>query len=132
MNVAVPPDAHSSAASASPGSGRRPVMATMAPSRTAARATAAPTPWLPPLTSTTLPSSRVTWSATVASEGRVGNLGNLVPQPVLGRRGRRGEHLGVQVRLVDRGVAPLSAAQGGEELPRLDDLQVVVAHAVGR
>ena len=43
----------SSAASASPGSRRRPATATRAPSRAAARAIAAPRPEVPPLTSTT-------------------------------------------------------------------------------
>ena len=43
----------SSATSASPGSRRRPVTATVAPSRAAARAMPAPSPGVPPLTSTT-------------------------------------------------------------------------------
>src|ERR1700757_165812 len=53
MNRALPTPAASSAASASPGSRRRPVTATRAPSRTAAPAIAAPRPEVPPLTSTT-------------------------------------------------------------------------------
>src|SRR5215216_3930324 len=56
-NRALAPAAWSSAASASPGWRRRPVTATAAPSRAAARATPAPTPWVPPLTRTTLPPS---------------------------------------------------------------------------
>ncbi len=55
-NIVRPPAAASSATRASPGSVRRPVTATAAPSRAAARAIAAPTPWLPPLTRTTLSS----------------------------------------------------------------------------
>ncbi len=43
-NIALPPADASSAVSASPGSVRRPVTATAAPARTAARAIAAPTP----------------------------------------------------------------------------------------
>lgn len=45
------------AANFSPSSVRRPVKATVAPSRSAARTMPAPTPWLPPLTRTTLSSS---------------------------------------------------------------------------
>ena len=52
-NSALVPVAASSAASASPGSRRRPVTATSAPSRAAARAIAAPSPEVPPLISTT-------------------------------------------------------------------------------
>jgi len=59
-NSALAPAAARSAASASPGSRRRPVTATSAPSRAAARAMAAPRPCVPPLMSTTRSRRRVT------------------------------------------------------------------------
>ena len=55
-----------------------------------------------------------------------------VPGAVPGRGRGRGDDLGVRVRLLDRRVALLAAADRDQELLGLDDLQVVVAHAVAR
>ena len=71
-NTASVPAAPRSAASASPGSRRRPATATRAPSRAAARAMAAPSPWVPPLISTTRSCSRVMTGSSAVREGKLG------------------------------------------------------------
>src|SRR5580704_18177871 len=58
--------------------------------------------------------------------------GYLVPGAVLGRGGHGRDDLGVRKRLGDGGVALLASADRNQEFPGLDDLEVVVAHAVSR
>ena len=72
-NSALVPASVSSAAIASPGSRRRPAIATSAPSRAAARAMPAPSPAVPPVISTTRSRSRaygpVPWGAVTTTSG---------------------------------------------------------------
>src|SRR5487761_689702 len=89
----------SSAASAWPTSGRRPVNATCAPSRTAARTTPAPTPWVPPLTRTTLSFSSATSSPSVPAALRA--RPQFLAQPL--RAPALGHGLPHDVRLRQRG-----------------------------
>src|SRR5215210_5194629 len=70
MKAAVAAAVASSPASSSPASGRRPVNATVAPSPAAALTMPAPTPWVPPLTRTTLSWSRLIWGLPSVSSVR--------------------------------------------------------------
>ena len=63
---------------------------------------------------------------------RPATCGDLLPLAVLGGGGGRRDHLGVGEGLLDGGVALLAAGHGDQELLGLDDLEVVVAHAVAR
>src|SRR5439155_1740723 len=71
-------------------------------------------------------------SATTTFLSTVDHRRHAFPPTALGRPGRRGDDLGDLVGVVDGGVAPLPAGDRDEELLGLDDLQVVVAHAVAR
>src|SRR5207248_10223261 len=71
------------------------------------------------------------WASGVPERG-AGHRRYLVPGAVPGRGGRRGDDLGVRERLGDGRVALLAAADRDQELPGLDDLEVVVAQAVAR
>ena len=69
-NRTSPPSSSNSAANRLPASTRRPVTTTWAPSRTAARADAPPTPCVPPLINTTFPSSKPLMDVLFVSGGR--------------------------------------------------------------
>src|SRR6266508_4036733 len=72
----------------------------------------------------------MTRSLLPVAERRAGNRRHPLPRAAVGgSRGGR-DHLGHVVRIVDGGVAALAAGHRDEELLRLDDLEVVVPHAV--
>src|SRR5207244_2901900 len=66
----------------------------------------------------------------LAAERRAGHRGDLLPGAAFGGGGRGRDDLGHLMRVVHSGVAVLPAGDRDEELLRLDDLEVVVAHAV--
>src|SRR5580704_4703844 len=71
-------------------------------------------------------------SAITVPERGAGHPCHRVPGAVPGRVRRGRDDLGVGQRLGDGGVALLPAAGRDQELPGLDDLEVVIAHAVAR
>src|SRR6266516_3456216 len=73
---------------------------------------------------------RSTSTSSPVAEGRARHRRNLLPGAALGRRGCCRDDFGDMVGVIGCGVAAFPADHRDEELPRLDDLEVVVAHAV--